>query len=177
MRTLVLDPATPGLDEILERRRQSGMDRFDEVWEGVLHLAPAPRGEHADISQQLAEILGASAREAGLVATIAEFNLGESEHDFRIPDGGIHRERPSGVWIATAAIVVEMISPAGDESWEKLPFYARQLVDEVLIVDPPEHAVHWLALTAGTYEPIDHSRLIDMSAADLAERIDWPPAA
>ncbi len=62
----------------------------------------------------------------------------------------------------------------GDESWEKLPFYARQRVDEVLIVDPQERAVHWRALAAGTYEPIERSGLIDVSAAELAARIDWP---
>src|SRR5204862_6599662 len=96
-----------------------------------------------------------------------------SEHDYRVPDGGVHRDRPRGVWLPTAAIVVEIVSP-GDESWEKLPFYARQLVDEVLIVDPQERAVNWLALADGKYVPIDRSRLIDLGAADLAVRIDWP---
>jgi Uma2 family endonuclease len=174
MRTLVLDPATAGLDEVLERRRRSGLDRLDEVWEGVLHLVPAPRGEHAYVAQQLAVILASPARDAGLVPAIGAFNLGESEQDYRVPDGGVHRQRPHGVWLATAAIVVEIVSP-GDESWEKLPFYARQRVDEVLIVAPQAHAVHWLGLTAGKYEPIDRSRLIDMGPAALAEQIDWPP--
>jgi hypothetical protein len=50
MRTLVLDPPTAGLGELLERRRRSGLDRLDEVWEGVLHMVPAPSGEHAYIS-------------------------------------------------------------------------------------------------------------------------------
>jgi hypothetical protein len=42
MATMVLDPDAPGLDELKERRRVSGLDRFDEVWEGVLHMVPAP---------------------------------------------------------------------------------------------------------------------------------------
>ena len=147
---------------------------MDEVWEGVLHMVHAPRGEHAYLAQQLAVTLGRPARDAGLVPAMGRFNLGESAHDYRVPDGGVHRERPRGVWLATAAIVVEIVSP-GDESWEKLPFYARQRVDEVLIVDPQECAVHWLALAAGTYEPTDRSALIDISAAHLAARIDWPP--
>ncbi len=175
MRALVLDPASAGIDELLERRRRSGLDRLDEVWEGVLHLVAAPRGEHAYLTQQLAVALGRPARVAGLVPAMGKFNLGESEHDYRVPDGGVHRERPRGVWLATAAIVVEIVSP-GDESWEKLPFYARQRVDEVLIVDPQERAVHWLALAAaGTYEPVERSALIDLGAADLSARIDWPP--
>ena len=173
VRTLVLEPDSAGLAELLERRRRAGLDRLDEVWEGVLHMVPAPRGEHADVAQQLAEILGVAARDAGLVPAMGEFNLGGSEHDYRVPDGGVHRERPHGVWLATAAIVVEIVSP-GDESWEKLPFYARHHVDEVIIVDPQERAVHWRALAGGTYEPIERSGLIDVGAADLAARIDWP---
>jgi Uma2 family endonuclease len=158
----------------LERRRRSGLDRLDEVWEGVLHLVPAPRGEHAYVAQQLAVILGVPARDAGLVPAIGRFNLGESEHDYRVPGGGIHRDRPRGAWFPTAAIVVEIVWPGG-ESWEKLAFYARQRVDEVLIVDPYERAVHWLTLAADAYEPTERSSLIDLGAADLAQRIDWPP--
>jgi len=175
MRTLVLEPASAGLDEILQRRRRAGLDRLDEVWEGVLHMVPAPRGEHAEISQQLAEILADPARAAGLVPAMGEFNLGESEHDYRVPDGGVHRDRPRGVWLATAAIVVEIVSP-GDESWEKLPFYARQRVDEVLIVDPQTRSVHWRALDDGEYVSVERSRLLDLGAADLTARIDWPSA-
>lgn len=171
---LVLEPATAGLDEVLERRRRAGLDRLDEVWKGVLHMVPAPSGQHSYVAQQLAVILDGPARDAGLVAAIGEFNLGESEHDYRVPDGGVHRDIPQGVWLATAAIVVEIVSP-GDESWEKLPFYARQLVDEILIVDPQARTVHWLVLAAGSYEPIDCSQLIGLSAADLTARIDWPP--
>lgn len=89
MRTVILDPPTAGLDELLERRRRSGLDRLDEVWEGELHMVPAPTAEHALIGQQLAEILGPIARAAGLICAIQEFNLGESEHDFRVPDGGL----------------------------------------------------------------------------------------
>ncbi len=46
---------------------------------------------HARITQQLAELLGPLARAAGLIPMMGEFNLGESEHDFRVPDGGLHR--------------------------------------------------------------------------------------
>ena len=173
MPTLVLDPPPQALEAMLERRRRSGLDRFDEIWEGVLHMVPAPLGEHADISQQLAEVLGPLARAAGLTATISEFNLGDSEEDFRVPDGGVHRERPRGVWHTTAALVVEIVSP-GDESWKKLPFYAVHNVDEVLIVDPSDRTVHWLALSDGEYREVPRSGLIELGPDELAERIDWP---
>ncbi len=176
MRALVLDSPTSGLEFLLERRRRSGLDRLDEVWEGVLHMVPAPTGEHADIKQQLAVALDRPARAAGLWPAMGEFNVGESEKNFRVPDGGVHRTRPLGVWHPTAALVIEIASP-GDESWEKLPFYAAHDVDEVLIVDPKERAVHWLALRDGEYRPIERSELIDLGASDLAEQLDWPPTA
>jgi hypothetical protein len=89
--TLVLDPPPPELRQLLARRRRSGLDRLDEVWKGVLHIIAAPGHAHARIAQQLAELLGPPAREAGLEATMHEFNLGDSDHDFRVPDGGLHR--------------------------------------------------------------------------------------
>lgn len=137
-------------------------------------MVPAPSGAHADIAQQLAVILDAPARSAGLWPTMHEFNVGASDHDYRVPDGGLHRERPGAVWFATVALVVEIVSP-GDESWEKLPFYAAHRVDEVLIIDPREATVHWLARADVGYRPVDRSELIALGAADLRERIDWPP--
>jgi Uma2 family endonuclease len=174
MRTVVLDPPTAGLEELLERRRRWGADRHDEVWEGVLHLGPAPHGRHVDVQQQLAELLGPVARAAGLFPTIGEFNLGDSAEDFRVPDGGLHRKREDTLWYPTAALVVEIVSPS-DETWEKLPFYAAHHVDEVLIVDPRERSVSWLELEDGEYRPIERSGLIDLGAQGLAEQLDWPP--
>jgi Uma2 family endonuclease len=173
VRTLVLDSHAHELQALAERRRRAGLDRLDEVWEGVLHMVPAPRGEHADIAQQLAEILGPPARAAGLYPAISEFNLGDSEFDFRVPDGGLHSSRPHGTWFATAALIVEIVSP-GDETWEKLPFYAAHGVVEALIVDPQERAVHWLALADGRYVEIERSSQIALGRQELHERIDWP---
>jgi Uma2 family endonuclease len=173
MATLVLDPYAYELDALKERRRISGLDRLDEVWEGVLHMVPAPSYEHARIAQQLAVALDGPARAAELEPAMGEFNLGDSEDDFRVPDGGLHRPGASGVWLHTAALAVEIVSP-GDETWQKLPFYAAHRVDEVLIVDPAEHAVHWLGLADGEYRPIERSGLIDLGPGELSARIDWP---
>ncbi len=172
MRTLVLDPPTAGLAGVLENRRRSGLDRLDEIWDGVYHMVAAPSGPHATTESQLHRLLGPLATAAGLTMS-GQCNLGGSEHDFRVPDSALHRSRPEGVWNQTAALVVEIVSP-NDETWEKLPFYAAHHVDEVLIVDPQERAVAWLAFDEGEYKRIEHSDLIDLSARELAEQIDWP---
>lgn len=135
-------------------------------------MVPAPSGPHGDIESQLHALLRPLAQQAGL-KMIGQSNLGESEHDFRVPDGALHRSLPTGVWNPTAALVIEIVSP-GDESWEKLPFYAVHDVDEVLIVDPAERSVSWLALEGGEYRPVEHSGLLDLGAQGLAEQLDWP---
>jgi Uma2 family endonuclease len=172
VRTLVLDPETAGLGELMERRRRSGLDRLDEIWEGVYHMVPAPSDAHGDVESELHAILRPLARRAGL-RMIGQSNLGEGEHDFRVPDCALHRPGASGVWHPTAALVVEVVSPR-DESFEKLPFYAAHEVDEVLIVDPQQRSVSWLALRDGEYRPIERSGLIELGRDELAEQIRWP---
>ena len=136
-------------------------------------MVPGPSLEHARISHQLAVLLDAPARAAGLIPAISEFNIGEDEHDFRVPDGGLHRPGATGIWHATAAMVVEIRSP-GDETWHKLPFYAAHHVDEVLIIDPAEQTVTWLGLRDNEYEPIGRSALIELGPTELAAQLHWP---
>lgn len=171
--TLVRDPQPAEFEALLERRRTLGQDLLDEVWEGVYHMNPAPHRRHAHIAQQLAEILGAPAREAGLVPMISIFNLGEPDN-YRVPDGGLFRPGPDEVYVPTAEVVVEIVSP-DDETWQKLGFYGAHNVTELLIVDPYERRVHWLALQpGGEYRPIERSALVALGPAELTERIDWP---
>jgi Uma2 family endonuclease len=124
------------------------------------------------VDQQLAELLGAPARQAGLTPT-GPFNLGEDETDYRVPDRGLHRDWVDRIWYPTATLVVEIVS-RGDETWEKLGFFAAHVVDEVLIVDPAKRKVDWLGLTSGRYQPIAVSGLIELAPGTLAARIDWP---
>ncbi len=173
VRTVILDPASAGLEELLDRRRRSGLDRLDEVWVGDYHMVPAPSGGHAYLAQQLAVLLDSPARATGLVPAMGEFNLGESEQDYRVPDGGVHRDRAFGVWHPTAALVVEIVSP-GDETWDKLPFYAAHHVDEVLIVDPLKRTITWLVLEQAAYRDAGRSGLIEFGARELRDQLDWP---
>jgi Uma2 family endonuclease len=172
MPTLVRDPQPVEFEQLLERRRNLGQDLLDEVWEGVYHMNPAPAGRHARIVQQLAVLLDGPARAATLVPTLSIFNIGEPDN-YRVPDGGLHRELADRVYYATAALVVEVASP-GDKTWDKLDFYAAHSVDELLIVDPAKRTVDWLWLSGGQYKPVQRSGLIDCGPDELTERIDWP---
>jgi Uma2 family endonuclease len=172
MPTVVLDPPPVELEELIERRRRLGQDRRDEMWDGVLHMNPVPSLPHSTLVVRLAMLLDAPARAAGLTVS-AEFNLGEHESQYRIPDLGLHRGLPAGVWVPTAAIAVEILS-AGDETWDKLPYYAERGVEELVVVDPRARSVRWLALAAGEYRDVERSALLGLEAAELAWRLDWP---
>jgi Uma2 family endonuclease len=171
MRALLSDPAPAEFEVLLERRRRWGADRRDEVWQGVLHVNPAPHGRHAKLQAQLLRLLGVYADAAGLTA-LGDFNLGHRD-DYRIPDAGLLRPGPDELYYPTVALAIEILSP-GDETWDKLPFYAAHEIDELLIVDPAEQTVRWLARSGERYEPIARSGLIDLSADELTGQLDWP---
>ncbi|MGI8413374.1 MAG: Uma2 family endonuclease [Solirubrobacteraceae bacterium] len=172
MPTLVLGTSPPELEALLARRRRTGADRFDEVWDGVYHMVPDPSHGHARLEAQLTRLLGPPADAAGLEIT-GQFNLGQTRDDFRVPDGGLHRPGAEGMWHPTAALVVEIVSPE-DRSRQKLPFYATYHVDEVLVVDPRERTIDWLALVGSEYRGVPRSGLIDLGPSELAEKINWP---
>jgi hypothetical protein len=172
MPTLVLGTPPPELEALLERRRRAGADRLDEVWEGVYHIVPGPSYAHGRVEAQVLTLLRGPAMDARLEIT-GQFNLGESEHDFRVPDGGLHLPGSGGIWTPTAALVIEIVSP-DDESVQKLPFYAEHNVDEVLFVDLADRTATWLALSEHEYRPVTASGLVELEASALAEQIDWP---
>ena len=87
--------------------------------------------------------------------------------------GALARPGPNAMYLPTAALVLEIISP-GDETWEKRDFYAAHRVEELLIVDPQERKVSWLGLASGEYKRQMQSRLIELGANELAAQIDWP---
>jgi Uma2 family endonuclease len=169
--TLLLGERPPELEAWLERRRSLGQDRFDEVWEGVYHVAPSPTFEHAAVDAELAQQLGPRAKRRGLryVSTVDIGELG----DYRVPDSSVHRGTPSGAWHQTAALVVEVVSP-GDESMAKFDFYARHEVDEVLVADPARRSIRLWQLREGTYDETGRSDVLDLAAAGLEQSIDWP---
>lgn len=170
--TVVLGDRPVEIEAWLARRKELGQDRFDEVWEGDYHVVPAPSGRHADVDSQLGHLLRSRARAAGLFMSTA-FNLGVLD-DFRVPDGGVHRERPSDVFLDTAAVVVEVLSPR-DETFEKFDFYARHGVEEVIVADPQSRNVRiWQLRGDSGYDETGRSDVLAVTAATLTDEIDWP---
>jgi Uma2 family endonuclease len=155
----------------LERRRALGQDRFDEVWEGEYHVAPMAHSHHGAVADEVAAALRPRARRAGLTNS-GPVNLGVAD-DYRVPDHVVLHERHGAVYVTTAAIVVEVVSP-GDESRSKLNFYFARGVAEVLIVDPHTQAVEWYRRGTDGFERRDASALLGVTEAELHAEVDWP---
>lgn len=170
MTTIVRGPRPPELERYLERRRRSGADRFDEVWEGRYVVAPDPHSSHSAVQVELAALLKAVAPRLGVRAVLT-FNLGEPEN-FRIPDAGL-LPGPHGVWHDTALLVVEVLSPE-DMTFEKFDFYTARGVQELLVVDWRDRSVRCFAMQQEQAER-QESELLAMTTAELVAAIDWPP--
>jgi hypothetical protein len=171
VKTVVLGPRPAELEQLIERRRALGLDLFDETWEGAYHVAPPLRFRHVYLDDAVAAVLRPYAQPAGLIGS-GPFNLGH-EDDFRVPDRGLHREMVDAVYLDTAAMVVEILSP-DDETYEKFPFYAAHAVDEVLVVEPEGHLVRIFALQGTDYAETGRSALLGVDAGTLSRAIQWP---
>jgi Uma2 family endonuclease len=145
--------------QTLAWRKQTGNDKFDEMWEGVLHMTPAPQRSHQDFVMEVYMWLRSHwARPQGN-RVHQQVNLaspGGWPHNYRIPDLVLLTPDCFNIdhdvyFEGAPTVVVEIRSP-GDETMEKLPFYARLGVPEVWVVDRDTKAPELYVLRSGTYE-------------------------
>lgn len=139
-------------ESLLEERRRSGADRWDEMWDGVLHMVPAPSGPHQRFAFRLGAVLGARAEERSLVGAHESelYRAGPGRADYRIPDLVFCRPEHAtdrGVE-GRAELAVEVRSP-GDETYDKFDFYAEVEVQELLVVDAATCAAELFVLIGG----------------------------
>jgi len=128
-------------DDLAERRRR-GLDRFDEMWEGVLHMAPSPLYEHQRIVMEVGRFVAEVCERRGrgeLVLAINVFNPTSKAEDYRIPDfsfvakGREHILARDGIRGGGPDAVIEIRSPY-DETYDKFAFFAGLGVREVIVV-------------------------------------------
>ena len=137
---------------ILDWRRTTGADQWDEMWEGVLHMVPPPNREHQDLEGALERWLRSHWAEPQgnkvyhQIAVSPEGTpRGEWVHNYRTPDLVLLLPGDFGIdrneyFAGPPSVVVEIRSP-NDETYEKLPFYAEIGVPEVWVIDRDSKAV------------------------------------
>jgi Putative restriction endonuclease len=161
-------PAVP-ISLIADRKRH-GLDTHDEVWNGEYHMAPAASFNHSRTILRLIQLLAAAGDRVGLEPSV-EFNLGDSTN-FGVPDFGLHRGSPSGVWLDTAAVVGEVRSP-NDETFERFNFYFEHGIEEILVADLTTTTVTWFLRTGSGFVESNKSALTKLTTSEIVAALDW----
>jgi len=171
--TTVILGEHPDVQMIIEQRRALGQDGSDEVWEGIAYLMPPTNMNHAFTQIELALLLRALASPRGLKISGA-FNLGKPD-DYRVPDLGVLRGSPDELYVSTAAMIVEILSPY-DKAFEKFDFYGRQGVEEILVADLDQRSIRLWRYDEPTssYLESESSQILETTLTELQASISWP---
>jgi Uma2 family endonuclease len=130
------------IHELIAERQRHGTDKYDEVWEGVYIVPPLATLVHQDLLVQLCVILFqvVNLEKRGQVypgANISDRRIGWKKK-FRAPDVVVVLQNTAAVDCRTHLMngpdfLVEIQSP-GDQTEEKIPFYEKIKVRELLII-------------------------------------------
>ncbi|MCC6125056.1 MAG: Uma2 family endonuclease [Pirellulales bacterium] len=165
MTMLIKDPRLE--ESLIESRRRTDADRWDEVWEGVYIVSPQPNNEHQKIVIRLGSILEEVVDQAGLGDVFPGVNLSDQEEDwefnYRAPDVAVFLKSGKAVdcgtyWRGPADFLVEIVSP-NDATYEKIPFYDKLGVVELLIVDRDPWKLELYARRDGRLQKTGESNL------------------
>jgi Uma2 family endonuclease len=150
------------IPELLKFRARAGSDRFDEMWGGVVHITPSPSfQDQLHVSRILNFFVEVWCPRTGGGA-VMQMNVSTPEHwdqDYRIPDVCVMRpdRLPQGeVMFVRPNVVFEIRSP-GDETYEKLPFYAAVGVETVVVVERDTKATQVFGLSSSDFVPLPPS--------------------
>ncbi len=140
MTTMIIDPS---LEESLKAQRKAiGADHYDEVWEGTYIIVSMPNDEHQKIVSRMTSIFEEIIGWPGLGKVRPGVNVSDRDdwkQNHRVPDvavflaGGSARNCDT-YWLGGPDFAVEIVSP-DDRTREKLPFYEKIAVRELLLVD------------------------------------------
>ena len=148
-------------EHFLAWRKTTGADRYDEMWDGVLHMGPTPNRRHQEFEGDLLTWLRTHwTRQSGgkVYHQINVASIGGWTNNYRVPDlvlltpdrfGIDHNEYFEGA----PSVVVEIRSP-NNETYEKLPFYARLGVPEVWVFDRESRQPELHQLVGDEYRPM-----------------------
>jgi Uma2 family endonuclease len=134
----------PGeLKRLIRERRDSGSDRWDEVWDGVYVMPPLADNEHQrmglDLGIDIRNALGPDER----IQIFAGCNVSDQpkrwRRNYRCPDVAVFlpgnpAEDRGSHWFGGPDFAIEILSPF-DRSREKFGFHAKVGVRELLLVD------------------------------------------
>ncbi len=158
--------------------KKTGVDRYDEVWDGQYMMAPNASWDHQELASELHVILRMVAKELGGYAHQGD-NVTDREknwkENFRIPDvlvvlPGSKAKKFSAGLIGGPDFVVEVLSP-GDRSIDKLPFYAKVGSREVLHLDQATKELTLFRLIDGQMVDIGTSNSAEFASSSVTSSL------
>src|SRR5438105_1031774 len=138
MKLVICDP--DDLRRLIRRRRKTGADRFDEVWDGVYVMSPLADYEHMELAGRLVHSFYEAIDPARLLTMAPGANVSDRRvkwtRNYRCPDvlvflKGNKAELCKTHWYGGPDLAIEILSPR-DRSRQKFAFYARVGVRELL---------------------------------------------
>ncbi|MCO6457817.1 MAG: Uma2 family endonuclease [Pirellulaceae bacterium] len=186
MPTLILDAE---LELSLRAERSaSGADQRDEVWEGVYVMVPLADDERQELVTRFTAIFQEALGWPGLAQVRAGVNVSDRSDDwqqnYRIPDVAVFL--PSGAavnrgsyWQGGPDFAVEIVS-SQDRTRDKLEFYSRVRVGELLVVDRQPWRLELCRLESGRWQLAESSALGDgqsIASRQLPFSFCWEPTA
>lgn len=146
-------------EHILQWRRRTGADQWDEMWERVLHMVPSPNREHQDFEFSLELWLRRYWAEPNGCRVYHQINVsqpGTWANNYRIPDLVLLTPERFDIDCNTyfdggPDAVIEIHSP-GDEAYEKFDFYANLSVREVWVIHRDTRRPEVYKLVDGVYQ-------------------------
>jgi Uma2 family endonuclease len=154
---LVLDPYVSR--RIIAERHEREIDKHDEVWEGMYVMSPGPSNEHQRLVGELWGIFNEIVKPQGGLAfpgaNVTDREV-DWEYNYRTPDvvvvlPGCKAKDIGVAWCGGPDFLVEIRSPY-DKTMEKLDFYARVGVRELLVVNRETKELELFALRSGKLE-------------------------
>lgn len=138
-RALILEPSL--VRDLIRERQSRGIDRYDEVWDGVYVMPPLANNPHQRLVFDACMVLDTVVRPAGgrvqPGANVSDRREGW-EKSFRAPDVVVVLKDGLAIdcethWFGGPDFLMEVKSP-GDDTELKIPFYSKINVRELLVV-------------------------------------------
>ena len=154
-------------EALVEERRRTGADRWDELWEGELHMVPPPSWLHQHLGTKLVRELDplAEARdlvgayETGLYRPGTDLDYRVADHLYARPELATERAwtgRPRWWW---------SFAPPVTRPTTSSPSTPTLGVGEVIVVHPAERTVELFVLRGGRHI------LVEADAKGLDDRL------
>jgi Uma2 family endonuclease len=141
-------------DPLIQERKRKGIDLYDEVWEGMYVMPSMPTNAHQLLVGDLDDICREVVRKPKRGQTYPGANVSDRrkgwDYNYRVPDLLVVLNNSRAVDCAThfcggPDFLIEIQSP-GDDTEEKVPFYGKVGVRELLIIHRDKRALRLLRL-------------------------------